>query len=72
MARTLISQYNFTKGFFTCDSPIDTIELVLKIKTKLGKHTLKEDREKRTEKYQPWERCTNDNDNSLRRRLEIY
>ena len=51
MARTLNSQCNFTKGFFTCDIPIDAIELVLKIKTRLGKLTLKEDIEKRTEKY---------------------
>ena len=52
--------------------PIDAIELVLKIETKLDKDTLKEDREKRTEKYHPWERHTNDNDISLRRRLVSY
>ena len=31
---------------------------------------LKGDRERRTEKYQPWERHTDDDDNSQRRRLE--
>ena len=39
------------EAFFTCNIPLDAIEVVLKIKTTLGKHTLKEDREKRTEKY---------------------
>ena len=31
---------------------------------------LKEDRERSTEKYQPWERHTDDEDNSPRRRLD--
>ena len=72
MERTLNSWCSFTEGFFTCDIPIDAIELVLKIKTKLGKHTLKADREKRTVKYQSWEGCMNVNDISFRRRLDSY
>ena len=51
MARSLKSHCDFKEGFFTCDLPVDTVELVLKVKTKKGKHTLKEDRERRMEKY---------------------
>ena len=51
MARMLNSGCDFTEGFFTCDIPVDVIEFVLKIKTRQGKHMLKEDRERRTEKY---------------------
>ena len=36
MARTLNSKCNFTEGFFACNILKDTIQLVLKIKTKLG------------------------------------
>ena len=57
-----------SKAFFTCDLPIDVVEPVLCVKTKQRKHTLKEDQEKRTEKYRPWERQT-DND-SPRQALE--
>ena len=46
------------------------VELVLKVKTKHGKHTLKEDREKRTEKYRPWERWTDNKDKSPGCRLD--
>ena len=61
MARSLNSRCDFKQGFFTCDLPVDTVELILQAKTKCRKHTLREDQEKRTEKYRPWERCT-DND----------
>ena len=60
---------DFKQGFFTCNLPKDVVELVLKVKTKCGKHTLKEDREKRTAKYSPWERQTNDEDKNSRCRL---
>ena len=46
MARTLKSKCDFDKGFFTCDIPKDSLQLVLKIKTKLVKHTLTEEHEK--------------------------
>ena len=71
MARTLNSKCNFTEGFFACDILKDTIQLVLKIKTKLGKHTLTEDHERRTEKYRPRERHTKNNEVSSRRRLDF-
>ena len=60
MARSLNSIHNFKQGFFICDLPVDAVELILRVKTKCGKHTLKEDREKRTDKYSPWERWTDD------------
>ena len=56
MANSLNSCCNFKEGFFTCHLPVDVVELVLKVKTRCGKHTLKEDWEKRMEKYRPWER----------------
>ena len=56
MARLLNSCCNFEEGFFTCDLPVNVVELVLKVKTGCGKHTLKEDWERRTEKYKPCER----------------
>ena len=67
MARTFNSKYDFDEGFFTCDIPKDAIQLVLKIKTKLGQHTLTEDCERWTEKYRPWEKHTK---GSPRKRLE--
>ena len=58
------------KVSFLCDIPKDAIQLVLKIKTKLGKHTLTEDCERQTEKYRLWERHTKDSEGSSRRRLD--
>ena len=70
IGRSLNLYCDFKQGFFTCNLSVAMVELVLKVKTKCGKHTLKEDREKRTEKYRPWERQTEDEDNSPRCRLE--
>ena len=56
MARYLNTNCDFDAGFLMNDIPRDTIQVVLKIRTKLGKHTLTEDCEKRTEKYRPWEK----------------
>ena len=56
MARLLNSQCNFENGFFTCDLPEDTVLLILKVKTKMGNHTLVEDTEKWTEKFCPWKK----------------
>ena len=72
MARTLNLKCNFTKGFFACDRPKDAIQLVLKIKTKLGKHTLTEDHKRWMEKYRPWERHAKDSEGSSRRRLDSF
>ena len=60
MTMSLNSRYDFKQGFFTCDLPVDVVEIILRVKTKCGKHTQKDDREKRTEKYRPLERWTDD------------
>ena len=60
MARSLNSRFNFDYGFFTCDIPEDTILLILKVKSQTGNHTLVEDTEKWTEKFQPWKRPNKD------------
>ena len=70
MARSLNLCCNFKQGFFTCNLPIDAVELVLKVKTKCSKHSLKEDKEKKTEKYRPWERWKDNENNSPRCRLD--
>ena len=62
MARSLNSQCDFWDGFFSCDLPVDTVQLVVHIETKHRKHTLKEDKEKRTEKYRPGTRRTDNDD----------
>ena len=60
MTRSLNSRCNFKQGFFMCDLPVDMVELILRVKTICGKHTLREDRKKKSEKYKPWERWTDD------------
>ena len=60
MARSLNSQCNFKNGFFTCDLPEDAVLLILKVKTKMGNHTLVEDTEKWTEKFCPWKKQVKD------------
>ena len=50
MARHLNINCDITSDFFVCDIPRDAIQVVLKIRTKWGKHTLTEDCERRTEK----------------------
>ena len=60
MARLLNSQCDFENGFFTCDLPEDTILLILKVKTQTGNHTIVEDMEKQTEKFQPWKKQVKD------------
>ena len=71
MTRTLNSKCDFDEGFFARDILKDAIQLVLKIKTKLGKHTLTEECEKWKEKYSPWERHMRDNETNARRRLDF-
>ena len=60
MARSLNSRCDFENGFFTCDLPEDAILLILKVKTQTGNHTLVEDTEKWTEKFQPWKKPNKD------------
>ena len=60
MARSLNSRCDFENSFFTCDIPEGAILLILKVKTKTGNHTLVEDTEKQTEKFQPWKKQVKD------------
>ena len=60
MARLLNSQCDFENGFFSCDLPEDAVLLILKVKTKMGNHTLVEDTEKQTENFCPWKKQTKD------------
>ena len=53
MARKFNSKYDFDDSFFAYNIPKDAMQLVLRIKTKLGQHTLTEDHERQTEKYRP-------------------
>ena len=56
MARLLNSQCDFENGFFSCNLPEDTVLLILKVKTKMGNHTLVGDTEKQTEKFCMWKK----------------
>ena len=60
MTRSLNSRCDFENGFFTCDLPEDAVLLILKVKTQTGNHTLVEDTEKQTEKFQPWKKLIKD------------
>ena len=60
MARSLNSRCDFENGFFTCDLPKGAILLILKVKPQTGNHTLVEDTEKQTEKFQPWKKQVKD------------
>ena len=60
MARSLNSQCHFENGFFTCNLPEDAVLLILKVKTKMGNHTLVEDTEKWTEKFYAWKKLSKD------------
>ena len=57
MARQLNVTSNFNTGYLICNIPDNTVEIVVKIKTTFGKHTLVEGRERRTVKDRPWTRC---------------
>ena len=60
MARSLNSQCNLKNGFFSCNLPEDAVLLILKVKTKIGNHTLVEDTEKQTEKFNLWKKPSKD------------
>ena len=54
MARHLNINSDFSIGYSVCDIPRDTIEVKIKIKTRWGKHTLTDDKERRIQKFRPW------------------
>ena len=67
MARSLNFRCDFKNRFCTYDLPEDAILLVVKVKTKIGNHTLVEDTEKQTEKFRPWKKPTKDGKTSPRK-----
>ena len=58
MARSLNTKCDFKHGFFSCDLPVDSIQISVWVDTKCGKHTLREDTHQRTEKYKTWTKCS--------------
>ena len=56
MARQLNATCNFNIGYLICDILENTMEVVVKMKTTFGKHTLVEDQKRRRVKYRPWGR----------------
>ena len=60
MARSLNSRCDFENGLFTYNLPEDAVLLILKVKTQTCNHTLVEDMEKWTEKFQPWKKPIKD------------
>ena len=62
MAKSLNSRCDFKEGFFSPDLPEDTAQLVMRVETKCEKHTLKEEKDRITEKYRSLTRQTDRND----------
>ena len=60
MARHLNTKCDFKHGFFSCDLPVDAVQISVWVDTKCRKHTLKEDRHQRTEKYETLVNHNND------------
>ena len=54
MTRSLNTKCYFKNGFFSCNLPVDAIQVSVHVDTKRGKHTLREDRWQRTERYRSW------------------
>ena len=61
MARQLKATCNVSSGYLICNIPNNTMEVVVKVKTTYGKHTLVENRERRMVKYRPWGKCSQPN-----------
>ena len=57
MAKHLNASCSFLNGLLLYELTKDIVEVVLKVKTRLGKHTLIEDQYSRTEKFHPWDRA---------------
>ena len=60
MARSLNIKCDFKHGFFLCELPMDAIQISVWVDIKHGKHTLREDRQQRTEKYKTWVKHNDD------------
>ena len=57
MNKQLNASCNFQSGLLVCEITGNAVEVVLKVKTRWGKHTLIEDSYNRTEKFCPWDRA---------------
>ena len=57
MTRQLNASCSFQNGLLVCELTGDTVEVVLKVKMKWGKHTLIKDSYNRMEKFCPWDRA---------------
>ena len=57
MTKQLNASCSFQNGLLVCELTGDIVEVVLKIKTRWGKHTLIKDRYNRMEKFCQWERA---------------
>ena len=60
MTRSLNTKCDFKHGFFSCDLPVDNVQVSVCVDTKRGKHTLREDRQQRTERYRTWNKHNDD------------
>ena len=57
MTKQLNASCSFHNGLLVCELTGDVVEVVLKVKTRWGKHTLIKDKYNRTEKFHAWERA---------------
>ena len=56
MSKQLNASCDFQDGLLVGELPKNIVEVILKVKTRWGKHTLIEDQYSRTEKFCPWDR----------------
>ena len=68
MNKQLNASCNFQNGLLVCELTGNTVEVVLKVKTRSGKHTLTEDRYSRTEKFCPWDRADRRSQNKYQKK----
>ena len=54
MAKEMHVKCNFIDNTLTCELPEHTMDILLKIRTKSGEHTFREDIYTRTLKYRRW------------------
>ena len=54
MARQINTACNFLMSYVKCELPEDTVDVMVKVGTLWGTHTLKEDWENHSLKFRPW------------------
>ena len=54
MAYVLCPEYNFLHGYLKCLSPVETVDVELKVKIMQGIHTFSQDRTFQVIKCNPW------------------